>query len=168
MIWPERLLASPPPVKIPKGYVLRQYRDGDEPAYTELMHKAGFTFWNHDSMTGLLGTVLPGGFFLIVHRASGKLVATSVATHKPIEGLPFSGELGWVAGDPEHKGKGLGLAVCSAVVGRYIEAGYRNIYLKTDDARLPAIKIYLKMGFEPWLFADGMKERWEVVTKKLG
>ena len=64
-----------------------------------------------------------------------------MALHLPLEYHPCGGELGWVAGDPEHKGSGLGFAVCAAVTRRLLEIGYRNIYLLTDDFRLPAIKL---------------------------
>jgi len=73
-----------------------------------------------------------------------------------------------VAADPEHRGKGLGLAVCAQATARFIQAGYRNIYLLTDDFRLPAIKTYLKLGYEPLLFCEGMAERWESVYRQLG
>lgn len=167
MVWPAHLLSYPPPVEVPAGYLLRQYREEEEAEYIELMAKAGFTGWTHDNMVNLLRKVLPDGFFIIEHIDSGSLVATTVATHNPIEGLPFSGELGWVAGDPEHKRKGLGMAVCAATIQRFLQAGYRNIYLLTDDQRLPALKIYLRLGFEPWFHCDGITERWRAVGEAL-
>ena len=90
-----------------------------------------------------------------------------MATHMPSDLHPFGGELGWVAGDPDHSGKGLGRVVCSAVVKRYLDAGYKRIYLKTDDWRLPAIKTYLKIGFGPFLFDDTMEQRWKAVCDNL-
>jgi mycothiol synthase len=167
MIWPHNLLSSPPPVNLADAYVLRQFRDSDRKNYETLMKNAGFQDWPDNRTDEILKVTLPGGYFVVEHKASAKIVATSVATHKPVEGLPFAGELGWVAGDTGHSGKGLGIAVCSAVVGRFIEAGYQNIYLKTDDFRLPAIKVYLKMGFQPDLFCGGMRERWNEIYQKL-
>ena len=168
MIWPERLLSSPPRPQVPEGYLLRCYRDADEAGYLELMTKAGFERWNHERVAAIVQKVLPDGFFVIVHRASGKIVATAMTTHNPIDLHPYGGELGWVAAAPEHRGKGLGLAVCAQATARLIQAGYRNIYLLTDDFRLPAIKTYLKLGYEPLLFCEGMAERWEQVYRKLG
>lgn len=72
-----------------------------------------------------------------------------MARHWPEELHPQGGVLGWVAGDPALKGKGLGLAVCAAVVARLIGGGYRRIYLSTDDFPLPAVKTCLKLGFPP-------------------
>ena len=167
MLWPKNRLDDPPAINVPDGYTLRTYIPGDAKAYLDLMLKAGFDFWNEEKTETTLLTILPGGFFLIVHDESDSLVATTLATHRSLPLHPYGGELGWVAGDPDHKGKGLGLATCSAVVKRYLDAGYKRIYLQTDDWRLPAIKTYLKLGFLPFLFDDTMQERWKAVCKNL-
>lgn len=80
---------------------------------------------------------------------------------------PFGGELGWVAADPAHAGKGLGYAVCAAVTARLLQAGYDNIHLYTEHWRLAAIKTYLKLGYLPFLFAPEMAERWRAVCIQL-
>ena len=132
------------------------------------MKKAGFSEWGHERLQRVLSRALPDGLSLIEHKPTGKLVATAVAQHHATEQDPFGGELGWVAGDPEHKGRGLGLAVCAAVTARFIQAGYRRIYLWTDDWRLPALKTYLKLGYEPVFYKEDMAERWQEVFANLG
>jgi mycothiol synthase len=132
------------------------------------MNKAGFEGWDGERLATMLKKVLPEGFFVIVHCATGKIVAAAMATHSPTELHPYGGELSWVAAAPEHRGKGLGLAVSAQAAARLIQAGYRNIYLLTDDFRLPAIKTYLKLGYEPLLCCQDMAERWESVYRKLG
>ncbi|MEX0774350.1 MAG: GNAT family N-acetyltransferase [Phycisphaeraceae bacterium] len=168
MVWPAECLSSPPPVHLADGYELRQYRDADETAYLELMSKAGFTGWTHQNVVSNLQHILPGGFFVIEHKASGRLVATALANHRHTAEHPFGAEMGWVAGDSAHKGRGLGQAVCAAATARMISAGYRDICLHTDGFRLPAIKVYLKLGYRPLLFCDGMAQRWQSVCEKLG
>jgi mycothiol synthase len=168
MIWPESRLGSPPPVALPPGYDCRPYEPGDESAFFRVMSLAGFAAWGDEQLAPWLPRILPDGWFFVVDRASGEPVATAMACHNPAPLHPFGGELGWVAGDPAHAGKGLGLAVCAAVTARFLSAGYRRIYLKTDDHRLPAMKTYLKLGFVPFLFAAGMEERWAAVYEALG
>ena len=90
-----------------------------------------------------------------------------MATHNPTPLHPYGGELGWVAGSPAHAGRGLGTAVCAAVVRRFLTAGYRRVYLLTDDWRLPALKVYLKLGFVPYLFEAGMAARWQGICNAL-
>ena len=131
------------------------------------MDLAGFTRWNYEMLEPWLANILPDGWFLIEHRASDKIVASAMANHRPQDIHPFGGELGWVAGDPEHKGKGLGMAVCAAVMRRLLEGGYKNIFLNTDDWRLPALSIYLRQGWIPLLYLPDMEERWRDVCANL-
>lgn len=168
MIWPESLLHHPPPVELEPDYLLRCFTPADEPAWLAVMALANFEGWDHDRLAGTIPRLLPDGFFLAVHRPTGQVVATAMATHNPDDLHPYGGELGWVVGDPAHRGHGLGQAVCSAVVARLLSAGYRRLYLKTDDWRLPALKIYLKMGFAPLLYAEDMADRWEKVYEAVG
>jgi len=168
MIWPHDLLALPPEPVVPAGYRLRHFHEADEPAHLALMHQAGFECWNHALLVTMLQKVLPDGFFVIEHLASGALTATAMATHHPQEWAPYGAELGWVAADAAHKGHGLGMAVSTAATIRLMRGGYRNIYLLTDDFRLPAIKSYLRIGYRPDWFTGGMAERWQAVLARLG
>jgi mycothiol synthase len=167
MLWPADQPA-PPAVKLPPGYRLRQYVEADATSFLRVMHLAGFTHFDLARIRQTLRGVLPDGFFVTEHEPTGLVVATAMASHSPNELHPFGGELGWVAGDPEHAGKGLGRAVCVAVVQRFIQAGYKRIYLRTDDFRLPAVKIYLSMGFGPLMFDTDMPARWAAVCEKIG
>ncbi len=168
MLWPTTRLNSPPePVLLP-GYQLRIFDpQTDIDGYLSLMHEAGFTDFTAERVDGCLLRVLPDGFFVVEHAGAGELVATAMAGHAPTSLHPYGGELGWVAGRRAHAGRGLGAAVCTAVVRRFISAGYRRIYLLTDDWRLPALKVYLKLGFMPFLFTSGMHERWRTICDQL-
>lgn len=164
MVWPEARLGTPPSMSRAEGFNLRTYRTGDEEGFFSLLNGVGMNcpldYWmNH---------VLPEGFFFIEHKESGRLVATCMATHHPTKRHPFAGNLGWLASDSDYQGRGLGYVISAAVTRRLIEAGYRRIFLETDDFRLPAIKIYLKLGWVPFLFQDDMPSRWQAVCQQLG
>jgi mycothiol synthase len=58
--------------------------------------------------------------------------------------------------------------VVIAATGRLTTEGYSRVYLSTDDWRLPAISIYLKLGWKPLLFAPDMERRWLTVLSELG
>jgi len=167
MLWPESRQSDPLDLLPPSGYRLRTYIDADASGYLSVMTNAGFTYVNDEFIDTWKRRVLPDGWFLIEHIATGDLVCTAMATHNPEPLHPYAGELGWVAGSSAHAGKGLGMAVCAAVLRRFRAAGYRRVYLKTDDWRLPAIKSYLKLGFVPFLYAPDMPERWQVVCEQL-
>jgi len=42
------------------------------------------------------------------------------------------------------------------------------MYVNTDYDRLPAIKIFLKLGFKPLMYKNTMLSRWRLIEKNLG
>lgn len=166
MVWPEARLSQPPPVMLPPDYGLRLYQTGDEPDFYRLMGLAGWPGWDDERLRPWLARVIPDGWWLVTHE--GRMVASAMALHNYTGQHPFQGELGWVAGDPAHAGKGIGRAVCAAVTGRLMQAGYRAIHLYTEQWRLPAIKTYLKLGFVPYLYLPEMWDRWRELCDQLG
>ena len=168
MMWPESRLTAPPVASVPAGYALRVYRPGDEPGFFRVMALAGFGAWDGARLRPWLARILPDGWFMAVEAGMGAIVATAMALHDASDQHPFGGELGWVAADPAHSGKGLGRAVCAAVTARLIAGGYRDIHLYTEDYRLAALKVYLSLGYVPFLYAPGVADRWRVVCAQLG
>jgi mycothiol synthase len=168
MLWPEDRLDDPPRAATPPGYSLRTYRRGDEPAFAYLMERASLGEWNAEKIDAIKTAVLPEGWFFVVQNSSGAAVSTAQAGHHPAPRHPFGGELGWVATDPAHRGRSLAAVATVAALRRFLEAGYARIYLKTDDFRIPAVRLYLKLGFVPYLFSDDMRERWKSLADGLG
>ena len=168
MVWPAARLNSVPPPALPECYAVRGYRPGDEPRFYELMALAGWPGWDHERLSYSLNRVLPDGWYLAVHTASGAVVASAMALHNYKGTYPFWGELGWLAADPDLSGLGLGMAVSACVVRRFVAAGYRLIHLHTEEFRLAAIKTYLKLGFEPWTDGPDSKAQWARVLDRLG
>jgi mycothiol synthase len=163
MLWPPD--ADLPPVpNVPSGFRLRPYTPADEAAYMTLLDRAGMgrcplEYWFQH--------LLPEGFFVVESPQPGRLAAACFASHHPAPRHPYGGNLGWLAADPEYSGRGLGRSATAAVVRRLRSAGYHRIYLTTDDSRLPALAVYLRMGWVPLLFADDMRGRWERVCARL-
>ncbi len=166
MVWPAG--AEPPAVHLPDGYELGLLRPDEREAYVELMQRAGFDDWTMDRFTWVDGAVLPDAHFVVRESATGRIVATALAAHRPSLHHPYGGELGWVATDPTHTGGGLGRAVCAAVLARFASAGYRNVYLYTNTFRQPAVALYLKLGFLPYLVDPDARERWERTLRAIG
>lgn len=168
MEYPLHRFNSIPEPSLPGGYRLRNICPGEEEKYLALMRSVGFAGeWAVADVQRFMRQVLPGGFFVVEHIASGELVASAMANHSPSEQHPNGGVLDWVAVSPAHQGRGLGKAVTAAVVRLLVQRGYRDIYLLTDDWRLPAIATYLAVGWEPLITEHGMEERWRNVFAKL-
>jgi mycothiol synthase len=167
MLWPESALQSPPSFAVPNGFELRTYRPTDQRALCQLMNRAGFRGWGASELNAWLPRALPDGYFLLVDAQNGRLAAATLAAHHPSALHPFGGELAWLAADPDYRGNGLGRVVCAATTRRLIHAGYHRIYLTTDDFRLAAIRLYLLLGYVPFLFDKRMQARWQRVYQQL-
>lgn len=156
------------PVDLAPGYRMRSFcPEADEEAYVALMVAAGFADWSTDRLLLCRQTALPNGWFLVEEARTGALAATAMANHRPAPYHPFGAELGWVAAHPAHRGRKLGWSVCAAAINRLLQAGYENIYLKTDDFRAPAILTYLRMGFIPFIHSAGVVARWQSICTVL-
>ena len=167
MVWPEHFLNTPPPLQLPSGYSLRTYQPGDEPCFFKVMELAGWPGWNAEKPRPWRERILPHGWFIIVHNTNNGIVATAMAFRDRWEFRCQGGELGWVVCILGHRGKGLGVAVSAAATTRLIEEGYRHVHLYTEGWRLAALKIYLKLGYIPFLYAPGMLERWCTICTQI-
>jgi mycothiol synthase len=58
--------------------------------------------------------------------------------------------------------------VILAVLHHFRESGCTGAVLETDDHRLPAIRLYLSLGFLPQMVAPDHPERWRAVFQALG
>jgi len=96
----------------------------------------------------------------------GQVVATCSCQNKQRPGT--LGTLHWVAADPAAAGMRLGYWACLIALRELAETGYTACNLTTDDPRLPAIKTYYALGFEPEYDADDHPARWAVVQSQLG
>ena len=84
------------------------------------------------------------------------------------EMTPDAGTVHFVGTLPGHTGKRLGYWCTVATLRHMVEEGLQRAWLSTDDFRLPAIKIYLDLGFVPLLVHDNQRERWPAFFAKLG
>ena len=165
MYWPQRPDRVAPEIVVPDGYTLRTFESGDEAAFFALMDSVEWTGWDQKELDPWAKRLLSDGWFLVTHNETGALVASAMSLHSvDIKG---GGELGWVAGSPQHAGRGLGRLITSAVINRFLEAKFETIHLFTETYRLAAIKIYLRLGWEPVLVASDDNEKWKEVCEKL-
>ena len=98
-------------------------------------------------------------------KANGKIVATTTAIEKSI--FPGEGYFHMVAADPDARGKGYGKLMCLVALHSLKDRGYKTAVLSTDDFRIPAIRTYLSLGFEPMYSHESHKERWEKVFEEI-
>lgn len=152
-----------PDCTLPDGFAIRPWRPEDTPAYLELRKAAEF-----DSLPGepelldyLENLALPEGLLVVVEEATGKIVASAAAQRSQLpEPDDELGCLAWTMTHPDYRERGLASAVSAQAMALCREQGYRTLYLVTDDWRLPAISVFLSLGWRPWLYQDDMEDRW--------
>lgn len=137
-----------PDYPIPEGFTIREMREGEEACWAycclgEFAHEVSPDAYNR-SMAKDPGVRMCDVFYACI---DDKPVATCTARTSDT-GEPF---LHYVACNPDARGHGITYPLISKVLQRHAEFGRYGCALTTDDPRLPAIKIYLKMGFLPVL-----------------
>ena len=153
-----------PHLSPPEGYILREYRPGDEDSWLELLQLAGFDNWDQARMDRyLLDLERREGSRVVSH--SGTIVAATFAD-RGMTSREF-GVLDHVATHPLHRTKGLGRVVCTSVMKFLVARGCPAVTLWSDDWRLPAIKLYLSLGFIPEMDREDMPSRWDVVMDQI-
>lgn len=150
---------------VPPGYVLRQLCKDDQQRYDDLFHLA---FEDEGRYPEILSRTLDGGFFVVEHLASHQLVASCLAMRGSSSPRHAEGQLGWLVTDPSHTQKGLGTIVSACATNRLVAEGYSRPFLGTEDFRIPAISIYLKLGWRPLLYTTAMESRWRNICNCLG
>ena len=96
----------------------------------------------------------------------GKRVVATASCKRTTE-APGSGYVHWVAVHPDAQGSRLGRAVCLAVLKGFVKEGYQAAILDTDVFRLPAIKTYLQLDFEPVIRDEADQAAWVAILAKL-
>jgi mycothiol synthase len=151
---------------VPEGYTIRTYVDGDEERLEPVFQECFDPGWSRDRVvkTFIEQTFWsPARMCVLCH---GETVIGTATAWEDRE-HPGHGLVHYVAVRSEHKGHRLGFALTARALEILKSMGYDDVWLTTDDFRLPAIKTYLDLGFEPVCKDPSHKERWEIVMHKM-
>ena len=148
---------------VPDGYLLRQCRASDSGGIAGVLDASGFQGWTAGRVADYLAEPERGEGSRVVARGT-RIVASTFASWQELGRI---GVLDYVACHPDHRGLGLGRAVCLGVLEFFAGRGYESVTLLTDDVRLPAIALYLSLGFAPEMTREDMPGRWEKIMRQL-
>lgn len=155
------------PMALPVGYHQVQYRPSVNLAWRNLINESDeFGQLSEDAFyLALLDKLIPGGAGLI--RFRDELTACASINYQ--DSAHDIATVNYVLTKPAHRGYGLGGIAVAIALNSAREAGVATVQLFTDDARLAAIKLYLKLGFKPDYVPDDqqMEERWGNVFSRL-
>ena len=153
-----------PPLCLSKGGMsLHTHVEGEEKKWEELIEKTFGTHYSFDEF------IKNGGDYAPEHVLYLAKDGVDIATATAVEKETFPGE-GWfrmIGTIPESRGMGAGRLICLAALHALAARGYKTAVLSTDDERIPAIKLYLSLGFEPIYTHESHKERWEKVFENI-
>lgn len=154
------LLGLPDPV-LPGRLELRRAKAEEADALAECLASAFPEFgWSAGRVIGeLLGHPEVSATFV----ASFEDTIAATASCRSLPGQPQCGYLHWVAVHEDFRALGLGRSISAAALREFAAQGKSSAILDTDDHRIPAIKTYLKLGFEPEFLSAKHEERWQKV-----
>ena len=156
-------LTDVPEHAFPPGFGVRLYRAGDERHWVEL-HLAA------DKHTEVRPELFESQFGRDAQELSqrqaylldsaGRVVGTASAWRDDKYQRPELGRIHWVAIHPEYQGRGLAKPLMTYLCRRLRELGHRKAYLTTSTVRVPAIGLYLRFGFQPWIRDEEERAAW--------
>tara|TARA_A100001037_G_scaffold27533_1_gene22208 strand:- start:40 stop:558 length:519 start_codon:yes stop_codon:yes gene_type:complete len=156
-----------PEIQVPDGYELRSYQPGDDQAWCDIMEGNVGRNWTAELFEQKMSSdprFSPDALFFALHE---ELPVASACAWRPSPEEEVVGDVHMVGALDDHRGKGLGHLVNSAVLHKLKEQGFQKAHLKTDDWRLAAINSYLKAGFEPLNTHISHAERWDLILEKI-
>ena len=152
-----------PPLSLPEGVSLHSHEKGIEKDWEKLIEDV---FESHFSFEDFI--VNGGGYkpeYVLYLRKDGEEIATITAVEK--DTFPGEGWLRMVGVSPKSRGLSAGRLIVLSALHSLAARGYKSTVLSTDDYRIPAINMYLSLGFEPIIFDDEHKERWAKVMENI-
>ncbi len=144
-------LSDLPELRPPAGYAIRTFQAGDEAQWEQIVASSFETPRSFQAVMREDPSFQPERMFFAVHN--GRAVATAAAWYHPLWGGQY-GYLHFVGVRPEYRGRRLGYWISLAALKRF-QAEHRTMAaLETESFMVPAIKTYLRLGFQPQLTAD--------------
>ena len=157
-----------PQLKIPEGYDIRTYQEGDDVHWANVISDSfGGERTAADARRDIMDQDVfeSKGLYFATHQ--GTPVGTTCAWKDTLDETEV-GIVHMVGVHSAHTGHKLGRCVTLSVLLYLRERGFKCAKLGTDDFRLPAIKTYLNLGFLPVYVDVTQPERWRQIFKKLG
>jgi ribosomal protein S18 acetylase RimI-like enzyme len=165
-----RDLARAPRFALPAGYHMRPYGADDVTTWVRLQQAADTLFV---ATAATLAESMPGDTAYLAERImflvdpSGADIGTVAAWDDTGFDGSAMGHVHWVAIMPEAQGRGLAKPMLSAALDVMRARGYTAAWLETNTARIPALNLYLRLGFVPHPRDDAEREAWRAVAPRL-
>ena len=149
-------------IKISKKYSVKGHSKTLQKSWIQLLGMGEFDgIWNENTFQEFISPIeRQKGSRLILEKNT--VIAATFASAAIYETKEV-GRLDFVVTHPVHRKKGLGKNICIAVINHFIEKKYNKVILQTDDWRISAIAVYLKLGFKPVFTSKKLEEKWKEI-----
>ncbi len=167
MIHPDLGAIAPPP--FPAGYRMRFYTEGDLDTWLRIQAHDPFFVPTAETFAASM----PGDTTLLASRVmfladpAGEDVGTVTAWSNDRLTEREIGQIHWVALVPAARGRGLAKPMVAAACALLCERGYREACLETNTRRIPALNLYLALGFQPFVRNEAERKAWLHVAPRL-
>ena len=165
------LLDAIPDKTVPEGFFIRNWRPGEEMIWVEICKyglcgpDAGIEAWNGAILERK--TIDPARDVFFVCRSSDGVPVATITGFVREDGV---GDIHMVACREDSRGHGIGEAMLSRAMKKLktdLPGEGHRVELTTDDWRIPAIVGYLRGGFHPVEYDEGMVERWTKICNDI-
>ena len=157
-------LADFPSAPLPSGFSYRYYQPGDDALWVALYDAAESIvdislqvfreqFYGNEA-------ALQQRMFFILNDA-GHPIATSTAWYDDVDNDETLGRVHWVAVHPDYQGRGLAKPLLSKTLETLQACGQSSAYLMTSTSRIPALTLYMRYGFVPYIRHDEDLQAWQ-------
>ncbi|MBP3656194.1 MAG: GNAT family N-acetyltransferase [Clostridia bacterium] len=138
-------------IRLPQGYALRGYWQGDERAWARMEHLIGDFDSEPEALEYFERTYLadPGAFagrMTVAAAPSDEVVGACIAW-RDVRGKGSVASLHWLIVDPAHQGQGIGRALAVRTMQIFEQLGERPVYIHTQPWSDKAILLYDSLGF---------------------
>jgi len=153
------------------GYHLIYFEKENDSLWIDIHNKAVPSFNNSDLKKWYRrysDLALEKGIIAAIDNKTGEPASTAGSLSNSKNGMfPNGGQLGWVATVPEHRKRGLAQWLCALATNRLLTDRYQNIFLCTGIDMLPAVSVYLRLGYVPCLYNENQRDLWRFIGKEL-
>jgi mycothiol synthase len=101
----------------------------------------------------------------VIVDAEGRIHATASERLLPYIYAEGTGYVHFVGTLKGSQGLGLGRAITLQALHGFVERGLTRAVLNTADFRLPAVRLYLQLGFIPEYREDGERAAWSALFR---
>jgi GNAT superfamily N-acetyltransferase len=165
-------LEDPPQFPLPKPFSFRWYQDGDRTTWEDIQQRCEadprpFPKDLFDRGYGMDFAALPNRMVFLLDEQKQPIGTATAWLDENFDGKLY-GRIHWVAMLPEHQGRGLAKPLMSITCARLRELGHQRACLRTSTGRIPAIHLYRKFGFVPFIRNAEEAADWNAVPVQFG